>query len=147
MVVSKVDLLVVGGKTQHLWTPSRMHGRGVVKPRWGKRSKHRGSTGQSPAALCPTTVLQLWWEWSEYKRRNVRRNFTKLAWGMWCPAKEKDSFSVKPQSTPIPAVLQLNEGNQEFIMLFTGKSNAGRSKNTVKRWHVIIWATEGWDSC
>lgn len=55
----KADLPVVGGTTQHLWTPSRMHGRGVVEPQWGKRSMHRGSTGQSPAALCPTNVLQL----------------------------------------------------------------------------------------
>lgn len=52
--------LVSGEKTPHQWTPSRMRGRGAVKPRWEKRSERRGSTGQSPAALCPTNVQQLW---------------------------------------------------------------------------------------
>lgn len=66
---SYVDSPVSGEKTQHQWTPSMMRGRGAVKPQWGKRWAHRGSTGQSPAALCPTNVLQLRWEWSEWHVR------------------------------------------------------------------------------
>lgn len=63
---SNVDSPASGEKTQHQWTPSMMHGRGAVKLQLGKQSEHRGSTGQSPAAWCPTSVLQLRWEWSKY---------------------------------------------------------------------------------
>lgn len=113
------DSPVSGEKTQHQWTPSMMRGRGAVKPQLGKRSEHRGSTGQSPAAWCPTNVLQLRWEWSKYSAGRpfvtVRIN---VRYVMPCtgapPMKQKDPFSPKPQSSPAPEAPRLKEGNQDF---------------------------------
>ena len=128
---SNVDSPVSGEKTRHQWTPSMMHGRGAVKPRWGKQSEHRGSTGQSPAALCPTNVLRLN---GENGVQIYKMKPWESAWGAWCDAKVQHpwslskSFSFKPQSSSIPAVLQLKEGNPEFMIVINRKIKHRRKK-------------------